>query len=92
MINFMTDNSNFVENREKPLSFYNMKIKTIDESEFCKLEGSRQVISHEFARKFAVVDLDNPLGCYGISWRSDLVEPSITLSHSGITIWIGVDQ
>jgi len=69
-----------------------MEIKTIDESGFYKLEGCRQVIAHDFAQKFGVIELDSPLGCYGISWRSDLIEPSVTLSHENSTLWIGVDQ
>ena len=69
-----------------------MKVQFIDKSEFIKIEGSRQVIAHDYARKFAVLDLGSSLGCYGLSWRSNLVEPIIELSPDRQIIWIGVDQ
>ncbi len=69
-----------------------MKIQTIQESDFSQIEGSRQVIAHDYARKFAVIDLGSTLGCYGLSWRSNLVEPIVDLSPDGLSVWIGVDQ
>lgn len=67
-------------------------IQYIDKLDFIKIEGSRQVIAHDYARKFAVIDLGNSLGCYGLSWRSTLVEPIIELSPDKQMIWLGVDQ
>lgn len=69
-----------------------MQVQSIEKSDFIKLEGSRQVIAHDYARKFALLDLGNSLGCYGLSWRSNLVEPIIELSPDRQIIWIGVDQ
>jgi hypothetical protein len=69
-----------------------MKIKPISKSEFHKLDPARQVITHDHPQKFAVLDLGEPLGCYGLSWRSELIEPIIELSTDGSTLWIGVDQ
>ena len=69
-----------------------MKIITANKSEFYKLDPARQVITHEHSQKYAVLDLDESLGCYGLSWRSELIEPIIELSTDGRTLWIGVDQ
>lgn len=69
-----------------------MKLRTISKSDFNQINGSQQVIADEYARKFAALDLDGNLGCYGLSWRSELVEPIIHLSEGGLTAWIGIDQ
>ncbi|XHX79306.1 MAG: hypothetical protein RBJ76_05070 [Stenomitos frigidus ULC029] len=69
-----------------------MKIQNIEEGDFSQIEGPRQVIVHDHARRFAAIDLGNNLGRYGISWRSDLVEPTVTLSSDASIAWIGVDQ
>lgn len=69
-----------------------MKIKIIDRSEFEKIDSPRRVISHDYAHKFAAIDLGISLGYYGISWRSDLIEPIIKVSQNGSELWIGVDE
>lgn len=69
-----------------------MKIQIIGESEFKKIEASRRAIAHSHARKFAVLDLGDTLCCYGLSWRSELVEPIVELSTDKRTVWVGVDQ
>lgn len=69
-----------------------MKIQTIEKSDFAQIDGLRQVIAHDYARRFAVLDLGSPLGRYGLSWRSSLVEPIVELSPNGMAVWIGVDQ
>lgn len=69
-----------------------MNIRFIKESEFYTIEGSRRVIDHEHAHSFAVIDLDENLGCYGLSWRSTLIEPVFKLSVDGWTAWVGADQ
>jgi len=68
-----------------------MKIQSIDESQFKQIEGIRQIIVHDHARKFASIALDN-LETFGLSWSSDLIEPIIMLSPDHSTAWIGVDQ
>ena len=69
-----------------------MKIQIIEESEFKKVEASRRLIAHDYARKFAVLDLGDSLSCYGLSWQSELVEPIVELSTDKLTVWVGVDQ
>lgn len=69
-----------------------MKIQIIEESEFKKIEASRRAIAHAHARKFAVLDLGDTLGCYGLSWRSELIEPIVELSSNELAVWVGVDQ
>ena len=68
-----------------------MEIQSIDESLFNKIDGIRQIIAHDHARRFALINL-NEIGDYGISWRSDLIEPIVTLSYDQLTTWIGVDR
>jgi hypothetical protein len=69
-----------------------MNIQIIGESEFKKIEASRRAIAHDYARKFAVLDLGDPLCCYGLSWRSELIEPIVELSSDERAVWVGVDQ
>ena len=69
-----------------------MNIQIIEELEFKKIEASRRAIAHDYARKFAVLDLGEILGCYGLSWRSELIEPIVEVSTDGLTVWLGVDQ
>jgi hypothetical protein len=68
------------------------KIQTISKSAFDQIDGVRQVIAHEYSHKFALLDLGDRLGCYGLSWRSQLVEPIVELSTTQNLVWIGVDQ
>ncbi|MCL1465287.1 hypothetical protein [Argonema galeatum] len=69
-----------------------MKFLTVDESKFNQIDASRRLITHEHPRKFAIIDLYDKLGHYGISWNSDLIEPMLKLSADGQTIWVGVEQ
>jgi hypothetical protein len=69
-----------------------MNIQIIGESEFKKIEAFRRAIAHDYARKFAVLNLGDSLGCYGLSWRSELVEPIVQLSSDELAVWVGVDQ
>ncbi|NER19532.1 MAG: hypothetical protein F6J96_01990 [Symploca sp. SIO1C2] len=68
-----------------------MKLQLIDESQFKQFKGIRRIIVHDHARKFASLDLDN-LETFGLSWRSDFIEPIIMLSSGHSTVWVGVDQ
>lgn len=57
-----------------------MKIQSISKSEFDRIEGSRRVIVHDYPHQFAVLDLGEPLGCYGLSWRSTpMIQPEVVL-------------
>lgn len=69
-----------------------MNIRTISKSEFDLIDPSRKVIIHDNPQKFALLDLGEPWGCYGINWRSDSIEPVIQLSTDKLTLWIGIDQ
>ena len=69
-----------------------MNIQIIGESEFKKIQASRRAIAHDHARKFAVLDLGDTLGCYGLSWCSELIEPMVELSSDELAVWVGVDQ
>jgi hypothetical protein len=69
-----------------------MKIQNIEESKFNKIDKARQIIVQEDARRFTLIDLGEKLGCYGLSWRSNLIEPIFVLSASQQILWIGIDQ
>ena len=47
-----------------------MKIQPITKAEFDRIEPSRRVIVHDYPHQFAILNLGEPLGCYGLSWRS----------------------
>ncbi len=69
-----------------------MKLRTISEQEFNSYDGSRQVIADEHPRKFAALDLGESLGCYGLGWNSEFIDPEVVLSADEQTVWVGVDQ
>jgi hypothetical protein len=69
-----------------------LNIQIIEELEFKKIEASRRAIAHDHDRKFAILDLGVTLNCYGLSWRSELVEPIVELSSDELAVWVGVDQ
>ncbi len=69
-----------------------MKIQPIDKSQFAQIDGSRQIIAHDHSRQFALIELGEHLGSYGISWRSDLIIPLVKKTPDEHTVWIGVDQ
>lgn len=69
-----------------------MERKLVGKMEFSQVEGIRQLISHDQARKFLILNLSDELGDYALSWRSDLVEPIIELSPTKSHLWVGVDQ
>jgi len=69
-----------------------MKLQIVEESEFNKIEGVRQVIVHDYSHKFATIDFGDILGRYGLSWRSTLVDPIVEFSTAQNTLWIGVDR
>jgi hypothetical protein len=69
-----------------------MKLQSISKSDFHQINGCRQVIVDEHPRKFAVLDLGERLGVYGLGWNSELIDPEIVCSADGHTVWVGVDQ
>jgi len=69
-----------------------MQIHSISQSEFNQIPAIRQIIVHEYARKFACLDLGETLGCYGLSWCSELVDLTIEYSTDKNLLWIGIDR
>jgi hypothetical protein len=69
-----------------------MKIYPITQSEFNQIPTIRQIIIHEYARKFACLDLGETLECYGLSWCSESVHLSIEYSNNQKLLWIGIDR
>jgi len=69
-----------------------MKIHPISQSEFNQIPAIRQIIAHEYARKFARLDLGETLDCYGLSWCSESVDLSVEYSNDKKLLWIGIDQ
>lgn len=69
-----------------------MTLTFISKEDFDSLPGIRQIIVHDHPRKFAALDIGSVKGPYGLSWRSDLVEPLIESAQHQPAVWIGVDQ
>lgn len=69
-----------------------MELRTISAQEFKSIDSSRQAIADEHPRKFAVLDLGERVGVYGLGWNSQLIDPEIVVSADGQTVWLGVDQ
>lgn len=70
-----------------------MKIQHISKAEFNQIEGARRVIVHDYPHQFAILDLGEKLGSYGLSWRSSpIIQPIVTISQDKKVLWIGVDQ
>lgn len=67
-------------------------IQFVSEEVFNQLDGVRQIIADEYPRKFAVIELGGKLGSYGLSWNSDLIEPTVKRSTDQTALWIGVDR
>jgi hypothetical protein len=67
-----------------------MRLKVASEKEFKDIDCARRIISHDHPRKFAFLEIDESHGSYGLSWRSDIIEPVIV--NETCTIWVGVDQ
>lgn len=68
-----------------------MKLISINEENFNQIEGVRQIIVHDHSWRFSRLDLGE-IGWYGLSWRSESIEPVIELSPDGSTLWIGIDE
>jgi ligand-binding sensor domain-containing protein len=69
-----------------------MEILEISNKDFEEIDCARQVISHQYSRRFASVKIDEVHGTYGISWSSDSIEPVVLNMQNTSTVWIGVDQ
>ncbi len=66
-----------------------MQLINTDRAAFEKLDPTRRIIDADHAHRFAILQLDQ-WGNYGLSWNSELIEPSISILRE--LIWIGVDQ
>lgn len=69
-----------------------MKIQEISEETFESIDCARQIIYHDYSRRFASLEIDDNHGKYGLAWYSDLVSPIIIDEPKSSIIWIGVDQ
>jgi len=68
-----------------------MKLQEISAEKFRLLDPSQRIISHDHARRFALLELDLP-AAYGLSWRSEGISPLLELSQNAQRAWLGVDQ
>ena len=69
-----------------------MKTYPISAAAFDGIEGPRQLITHDHPRRFAALDLGDKEPAFGISWRSDNIEPVVYESAGAGMVWVGVDQ
>jgi hypothetical protein len=68
-----------------------MKTTNVDRSAIAALDGPRQLIVHDHPHRFAIVRLSDETGGFGLSWRSDSIEPQVVESDDR-KVWVGVDQ
>lgn len=66
-------------------------IVEIPEHEFAASNPCSRVIVHENSRKYGCATLSASY-CMFLSWRSDLVQPVLSLEPVGDALWMGVDQ
>ncbi len=67
-------------------------INTISETQFAASDQAHHLFSHDDARRFAALELPDT-GCRAtLSWRSDLIEPSIFVDEVEAMVWVGVDE
>ena len=64
----------------------------IPEAEFAASEPVRRLITHEHARCFAYLKLADCVTPFAVSWRSDLIDPTIVVDECGSIVWVGVDD
>lgn len=69
-----------------------MNLKTIEEANFNQIENIRQIIFHDHSHQFAILNLEEQFGNYGLSWRSNHTQPIIEHSPTQKLLWIGIDQ
>jgi len=68
------------------------KLIETNESAFQATHPVRRIISHEHARRFAIIELNHRVGQLAVSWRSDLIQPSVVMDDNTRVIWIAVDE
>jgi hypothetical protein len=69
-----------------------VRLERISEAAFLASEPNRRLIAHEYARCFADLRLPDCVAPLKISWRSDSLEPTITMDERGPTTWVGIDD
>lgn len=60
--------------------------------EFAGSDATHRIIEHDHPRRFASLVLPRAARPLFLSWRSDLVEPSVRTDARGESVWVGVDQ
>jgi hypothetical protein len=68
------------------------KLSPLTADQFAALDPARRAISHDHARRHAVLDLGGKAGRYALSWRSDLIEPVLRIEPANERLWMAVDQ
>ena len=69
------------------------QFREISEADFAATESARRLFAHEDARRFASFSVSNGVGSLAISWRSDLIEPSIVVDgENPEVIWVAADD
>lgn len=69
-----------------------MNIKLVSESDYQQIEVTRRIIANEYSHQFAILNLGESLGCYGLAWGSSIIKPIVQLSTNASILWIGVEQ
>ncbi len=66
-------------------------LRNISPKEFDLWQPALKVISHEHARRFAAILLEESSQEVALSWRSEVVKPVVLLGNQS-ELWLGVDQ
>lgn len=66
-------------------------LRMISKEEFDRFEPARKVVSHDHARRFAILRLPGWRRPVALSWRSDGIEPVLAIG-SRSEAWMGIDQ
>lgn len=67
-------------------------INSITKAEFNSIDPIHRVIVHDHPRRFACLQLPHASYHLGMSWRSDLIEPTLAEDQKSSVLWIGVVQ
>ena len=64
----------------------------INKAEFGLIDGARRIVNSHVDNRFCSINFGSigSIGSFGLSWKSDLIEPTILFLSN--QIWIGIDQ
>jgi hypothetical protein len=64
----------------------------ISEREYERMDPSNRIIVHDHPRKFGSLSLPGVDQVLTLCWRSNLLEPTISINPFSGAVWVGIDQ